>query len=261
MKKDGNLKYKPMKPITISLLAIGLQLLFICEAFPQAQRRTTAKSNETGWKILFDGKTFNGWQKLAGDGWLIKDGELTAVPSASPKQRDLLSSDQYDNFELVFEFKMAEKTNSGVKYLVSNDFPEQKGVYLGLEYQIVDEVNFIYPERGQLRSLASLYDLIRSDTTKLTSPLGQWNTARIIVNRNLIEHWLNGKKVVEYDRDNAAFSTLIADSKYKNLAHFGKARRGYLLLQNEGSTVSFRSIKLRPLRTEHAAGQQKGAKL
>jgi hypothetical protein len=232
-----------MRAIRFSLFAVGLQLVFACTAFSQTH---TATKNKLPWTVLFDGKTLKGWQKLAGDGWLIKNGELTAIPSSSPRQLDLLSDDQYGgNFELVFEFKMAEKTNSGVKYLVSNDFPEQKGTYLGLEYQIVDEINFKYPERGALRSLASLYDLIQADTNKTTSPLGSWNTAKIIVNGNHIEHWLNGKKVVDYDKGSAAFATLIADSKYKNLSNFGKARKGHLLLQNEGSPVAFRNIMIR----------------
>ncbi|MDB5021525.1 MAG: hypothetical protein JWQ28_2652 [Pedobacter sp.] len=239
-----------MKSIKFSFFAVGLQLVFACAAFSQTQKATENKVTKAGWTVLFDGKTFKGWQKLAGDGWLIKDGELTAIPSTSPRQLDLLSGDQYDNFELVFEFKMAEKTNSGVKYLVSNNFPEQKGAYLGLEYQIVDEVNFKYPERGALRSLASLYDLIPADTNKTTSPLGKWNTAKIIVNQNHIEHWLNEKKVVEYNRNSAAFATLIADSKYKNLRNFGKAKAGYLLFQNEGSPVAFKNIKIRQL-TNH----------
>lgn len=236
-----------MRSFTYSLLVVGLQLVFASESFSQAPSHGTSQSTKAGWQVLFDGKTMNNWQKLAGDGWLISNGELTAIPSSSPRQLDLLSKEEYENFELVFEFKMSKSTNSGVKYLVSNDFSEQKGAYLGLEYQIVDELNFIYPERGELRSLASLYDLLAADTNKVVSPHGMWNTARIVVNRNLIEHWLNGKKVVAYNRDTPEFASLIAVSKYKSLSNFGRARKGHLLLQNEGSPVAFKNIKIRRL--------------
>jgi hypothetical protein len=236
-----------MKLSGVFLFAVVLQLTFVYETFAQAANRLTSKEKDGGWALLFDGKSFKGWRMLAGDGWLIKDGELTAIPASSPKQSDIIVENQYGNFELVFDFKMSEKTNSGLKYLVTNNFPEQKGAYLGLEYQIVDEVNFIYPERGALRTLGALYDLIPADTIKVTSPLGSWNTAKIVVDGNHIQHWLNGKKVVEYDRSTAGFANLIADSKYKSLAGFGKAAKGHLLFQNEGSPIAFKNIKIRRL--------------
>ncbi len=246
-----------MKLLRILLFAGVLQLVFACATLAQTVNALTSQEKKAGWSLLFDGRTFNGWRMLAGDGWRIKDGALTAVPASSPRQSDILSEKQYGDFELVFEFRMSENTNSGVKYLVSDNFPEQKGAYLGLEYQIVDELHFRYPERGELRSLASLYDLIPADTTKSTSPLGSWNTAKIRVSGNHIQHWLNGRKVVDYDRNTPAFASLIADSKYKSLSGFGKATQGYLLFQNEGSPVAFRNIKIRPLMAEIAASNIK----
>jgi len=212
-----------------------------------AQKPDTLTENEkqNGWQLLFDGKTFNGWQKLANSGWSIKDGQMIAEGSNDGKQRDIITIDQYEKFELSIEFKIFKLTNSGIKYLVNNTFPGQKGTYLGLEYQILDEVNYKYPERGVYRSLASLYDLIPANKNDTIS-LNKWNFARIIVKGNHIEHWLNGKIVVKYDRSTEDFKVLVENSKYKNLEKFGKTVKGHILLQNEGTPISFRNIKIKP---------------
>lgn len=225
---------------------VFLQIIFVYAVIAQRPNTLTKKEQKTGWSLLFDGKTFNGWKMLANDGWEISKGELIAIGTANGKQMDLLTVGQFDDFELCFEFKISKESNSGVKYLVSNDYPEQKGVFLGLEYQILDDENFIYPERGIFRSSSSLYDLIPAKKKKIV-PLGNWNTARIIVKRNIIQHWLNGFKVLEYDRNNNLFASLVEKSKYRNLENFGKSEKGYILLQNEGSPISFRNIKIRSI--------------
>jgi len=215
----------------------------------QAQTPNSLSTEEknNGWHLLFDGKTFGGLHKLANAGWEIKQGSLMATPIPHGKQMDIVTEKEFSDFELVFEFSMSQNTNSGVKYLVRNDFPDQKGMYLGLEYQILDDQHFIYPERGNLRSLGSLYDLIAADPKKIAKPFGEWNAARIRVNGSVISHWLNGHKVVEYDRKGSTFKALVQESKYKDLKDFGKAKKGYILFQNEGTPIAFRNIKIRPL--------------
>ena len=213
-------------------------------AVAQKPNFLTKSEKQNGWQLLFDGKTFNGWQKLANTGWLIKKGELMAQSFNNGGQKDIITTEQFGNFELSFEFKISKATNSGIKYLVTNNYPGQKGTYLGLEYQILDDVNFKYPERGVYRSLASLYDLIPANKNGIVT-LNTWNIAKIIVNGNHIEHWLNGNKVVGYDRSTTGFRTLVEDSKYKNMENFGMAAKGHILLQNEGTPVVFRSIKIR----------------
>jgi len=239
------MKFKPIKMKALPcLLLIFIQILFLCRANGQTPNTLTKKEQETGWHLLFDGKTLNGWRKLTDSGWIVENGELKAVGGSIGKQMDIITMDQYDNFELVFEFKISQASNSGVKYLVTNDYPEQKGAYLGLEYQILDDINFVYPDRGELRTLSSLYDLIPA-TKKPIKPLGKWNTARIIVANHEISHWLNDSNVVRYQRDDAVFKELVKKSKYKNLKNFGKMERGHILLQNEGSPISFRNIKIK----------------
>ncbi|WP_411273180.1 DUF1080 domain-containing protein [Daejeonella sp.] len=215
-------------------------------AVAQKPNVLTKSEKQNKWRLLFDGKTFHGWQKLANDGWTIKGGELMAQVFNNGGQKDIITTDQFENFELSVEFKISKATNSGIKYLVTNNYPGQKGAYLGLEYQILDEVNFKYPERGVYRSLASLYDLIPANKKEIV-PLNKWNIAKIIVNGNHIEHWLNGSRVVEYDRSISGFKTLVEDSKYKTMENFGMATKGHILLQNEGTPIAFRSIKIKSL--------------
>lgn len=210
----------------------------------QVPNSLTKAEKQKGWRLLFDGKTFNGWQKLADAGWTINNGNLLAQASTDGKQKDIITTAQFQNFELSLQFKMSKETNSGIKYLVNNNFPGQEGTFLGLEYQILDDVNYKYPERGVYRSLSSLYDLIPANKKGGIS-LNRWYTAKIIVDGNHIEHWLNGKKVVEYDRSQPRFFTLVNDSKYKNLKDFGKMETGHILLQNEGTPVAFRNIKIK----------------
>ncbi|GGG99211.1 glycosyl hydrolase [Parapedobacter pyrenivorans] len=234
-----------MKTLT-SLFFIFTSSIFCMLA--QEPNTLSAAEKADGWELIFDGESFDGLEKLAEGGWEIKDGALSATAIPHGKQMDIITKERFDNFELTFEFTISEKTNSGVKYLVTNDFSNQPGVYLGLEYQILDDINYTYPERGQLRSIASLYDLIAADAKKDVKAFGQWNKALIIVNGNQISHWLNGDRVVHYDRSTARFATLIESSKYKDLDGFGQAKKGHLLFQNEGTPISFRNIKLKRLR-------------
>lgn len=221
-------------------------MIGIIGAMAQAPNELTENEKQNGWKLLFDGKTFDGWQRLANSGWSIKDGQLLAQASDDGKQKDIITTDQFENFELSVDFSLSKLTNSGIKYLVTNTYPGQEGSFLGLEYQILDDVNYKYPERGIYRSLASLYDLIPANK-KDTISLYKWNVAWIIVKGNYIEQWLNGKMVVKYDRSTEDFKVLVENSKYKNLEKFGKTVKGHILLQNEGTPISFRNIKIKPL--------------
>jgi len=228
-------------------IVIILVITNINEIVAQRTNFLTEIEKDNGWNLLFDGETFTGWQKLADSGWIIKNGELRAQPFSDGKQKDIITTDRFKNFELSIEFKMSEATNSGIKYFVINDYPENIGVFLGLEYAILDDVNFKYPERGVFRSLGSLYDLIPA-CKKDNIPLNKWHIAKIVVNGDHIEHWLNGKMLIEYNRGTEGFLLLVKDSKYKNLENFGQSESGHILLQNEGSPVAFRNIKIRSLR-------------
>lgn len=216
----------------------------------------TQKEQKEGWQLLFDGKSTNEWTGTKGNdfpekGWMIEDGILTALGSTGADYTnggDIITKDQYGNFELSLEFKIPKGANSGIKYFVVNDFPNQKGNYLGLEYQIIDDENHADAKLGVKgnRTLASLYDLIHAKNKKV-KPVGEWNQAKIMVRGNHVEHWFNGRKVLEYERGSSEFRKLVAASKYKDLQDFGEMPAGHILLQGHGDTVHFRNIKIRNL--------------
>lgn len=234
------------KSLKIYILLALVALMNSFEVFAQMPNTLTEKEEREGWELLFDGETFNGLKDLTGTGWYIENGELKARTKSEGehKQKDIISEELFGNFELTFQFKTFKLTNSGVKYIVTNDYPGREGEYLGLEYQILDDLNFKYPQRGEFRSLGSLYDLIPADK-KGAVPLHKWKSAKIIVKGNHIEHWLNGKKVVEYERNSQRFKSLVEISKYKKLKSFGQAKEGHILFQNEGSSIAFRNIKIK----------------
>ncbi|HEV2481245.1 MAG TPA: DUF1080 domain-containing protein [Puia sp.] len=220
----------------------------------------TAYEKNSGWKLLFDGKTSKGWVGAYKDhfpdtGWTVSNGminvhELTGKEGGTGG--DIVTPEMYKAFDLSFQFLLTPGANSGVKYFVRLS-PEEKnsGSAIGLEYQILDDS--LHPDaklgRNGDRTLSSLYDLIPAKKQKrFIHPMGQWNTGRIIVYpNNHVEHYLNGVKVLEYERGSQAFRELVAISKYKIWHEFGEAPQGHLLLQDHGNNVSFRSIKIRTL--------------
>jgi hypothetical protein len=214
---------------------------------------------KSGWKLLFDGETPKGWRGAYKDsfpskGWEIRDGTITVLSSEGREAAnggDIVTLDQYKAFDLSFDFKITDGANSGVKYFVTLK-EKNEGSAIGLEYQILDDS--LHPDaklgRDGDRTMASLYDLIPSAKQKrFIHPVGKWNTGRIIVYpNNHVEHYLNGIKVLEYERGSPAFRALVAVSKYKIWPGFGEAPEGHILLQDHGNEVSFRSIKIRELK-------------
>jgi hypothetical protein len=212
----------------------------------------------SGWKLLFDGKSPDGWigaykKTFPEKGWKVQDGILTVLSSQGREAAnggDIVTTGLYQAFDLSFEFRMTPGANSGVKYFVTLS-ENNTGSAIGLEYQILDDS--LHPDAklglDGNRTLASLYDLIPARKQKrFIHPMGQWNTGRIIVSPdNHVEHYLNGVKVLQYERGSAAFRDLVAISKYKIWKNFGEAKQGHLLLQDHGNEVSFRSIKIRVL--------------
>jgi hypothetical protein len=213
---------------------------------------------KAGWKLLFDGTTSNGWKGAYKDsfpqkGWEIKDGVMKVLSSAGAESTnggDIVTTEKFSAFDLSFDFNLAPGANSGVKYFVTLS-ENNKGSAIGLEYQLLDDS--LHPDAKMgisgNRTLASLYDLIKAEkTTRFIKQPGNWNTGRIVVYpNNHVEHYLNGIKVLEYERGSQAYRDLVAISKYKIWPGFGEAKEGHILLQDHGNEVSFRSIKIRKL--------------
>ena len=221
---------------------IGSFLLFLAGTIGLGQD-SLPQEKAKSWKLLFDGKTTHGWKSATGNafpktGWVIEDGVLTVMVGQGGG--DIVTTDQYSNFELSLEFRLTPGANSGIKYFV------QPATSLGLEYQLLDDENHPDARQGVRgnRTLASLYDLIPAENRQIHPP-GEWNHACLLVNGNHVEHWLNGIKVVEYERGTQIFRALITKSKYKDIPGFGLHEKGHILLQYHGDTVSFRNIKIR----------------
>ncbi len=217
----------------------------------------TEKEKEQGWKLLFNGKNTNGWRRAYHDsfpekGWRVENGELivqAANGAESQNGGDIVTVDQYSDFDLRLEFKYTKGANSGVKYFVTEKEENNNFSAIGLEFQILDDENHPDAKLGNhegSRTLGSLYDLIKADK-KNVPPTGEWNDLRIVSKGNHVEHWLNGFKVLEYERGSDQFRKLVKESKYKVYPSFGEAESGHILLQDHGFEVHFRSIKIKTL--------------
>jgi hypothetical protein len=217
----------------------------------------TGAEKAAGWRLLFDGKTFDGWRGFHSDkvptGWVVEDGCIKKVPAHGELGQaggDLITVDQFDNFELSVEWKLAKGTNSGIKYLVSESLPPTGRSGVSFEYQVLDDDNHPDAKAGIAgnRTAGSLYDLIPASKDKKLNPIGEFNLTRIVVKGDHIEHWLNGMKVVEFERGGEELKQHIAESKFKNTTGFGETAKGHILFQDHGDAVWYRNIKVRALK-------------
>ncbi|WP_341208909.1 DUF1080 domain-containing protein [uncultured Sphingomonas sp.] len=224
--------------------------------------RLSDSERKAGWKLLWDGRTSAGWKAAKGSafpskGWAIGNGVLSVEAGnggESTNGGDIVTTREYKDFELSVDFRLTEGANSGVKYFVDPTLSKGEGSAIGLEYQLLDDARHPDAKRGRdgNRTLGSLYDLIPARNLsdpdspgKRINPPGEWNRAVIISRGRHVEHWLNGFKVVDYERGSPAFRALVAQSKYAKLPGFGERPQGPILLQDHGDRVDFRSIKIR----------------
>ncbi len=252
-------RWKNIKIQTTQLKPAPPENLFVVNLIPNTVSPEEAK---TGVRLLWDGKTFKGWRSaykssFPTDGsWYIENGTLNVRGSNGAESRnggDILTEDEFGAFDLQFEFKITDTANSGVKYFVTESEKNQ-GSAIGLEYQILDDDKHPDAKLGSIgnRTMASLYDLIPAlrigQQRREKFPVGEWNRGRIVVFPDgKVEHWINGWKVIEYQRGTQYFYALVAKSKYANWPNFGMAEKGHILLQEHGTNVSYRSIKIKPL--------------
>lgn len=200
---------------------------------------------KNGWILLFDGKTFDGWQKsngqpFTGTGWKIENGVMSATQGHGG---DIVTTKEFSDFDLSIDFKLEKGSNSGIKYFLL------KNTSLGCEYQIIDDANHADAKLGKNgnRTLAALYDLFPPSVDKKAKALGDWNNVHIISKGKHVEHWLNGKKVLEFERGSEMFKKMVAESKFKNEKGFAEIEKSPILLQEHGDIIYFRNIKIRNL--------------
>lgn len=234
-----------MRNTFLTLLAAGI-VATGCSSAQKNASMTTASSKE-GWIKLFDGKTTNGWhtfnKSTAGDAWKVEDGAITLVKSPGTTGGDLVTNEEYSNFHLKLEWKISPKGNSGIIFFVKED-PKFSQTYLtGPEMQVLDNDGHADGKIHKHRT-GDLYDLIASSSEPV-KPVGQWNLAEIIANKGKLTFMLNGVKIVETTMWDENWNQLVAGSKFKSWADFGKYKSGRIALQDHGDQVWYRNIEIK----------------
>src|SRR3954453_739414 len=237
--------------LVLNLSAAPFHLKFRDMKDTAGDNQLTQTEKNEGWKLLFDGKTLNGWRtykNITGSSWKANDGTLCSEKPSGDKNPDLITNDMYGNFELSIDWKISPKANSGIMYLVTED--RDQAFESGPEYQLIDNKAFA----GQIEEdqKASANYAMQPPSVDATKTPGEWNHAVIIVNKGHVEHWLNGKKTVEYELGGEKWKQQKAAGKWKDEAGYGAAKTGHIALQAthsgvENTGVCFKNIKIKAL--------------
>ena len=227
---------------------------------PTAHNSLTAQEEADGWILLFDGVSTEGWRgydldRFPESGWAVRDGTLVVFASDGSEEGlggDIVTEGVFDDFELVFDFQVSPVGNSGVFYRVTEE-PGKTMWEMAPEFQVLDDTAYI--EMGTMDMNTHLtgdnYDLHASDVAA-SNPIGEWNTARIVVDGNRVEHWLNGRRTVAYELHSPEWDALVAESKF-DPAFYARSPRGHIGIQDHGHEIRYRNIKIRPLHQDRVA--------
>jgi len=229
-----------MHRYTISSLIAALALLSSARLSAGEANQLTPEEKAAGWRLLFDGKTTAGWrsfkkQSFPAQGWVVADGCLKKV--AKQRGGDIITVDEFNDFDLEWDWRLAPRANNGVKYFIT----EERNSAIGHEYQMIDDALIRNPKG----STASFYEVLPPSPDKPLNPPGQWNHSRILVQGNHVEHWLNGAKVLEYELGSEPVKAGVAKSKFKDVKGFGTKIKGHILLTDHTDECCFRNIKVR----------------
>jgi hypothetical protein len=226
-------------------------LAFILSAFTFASFKSD--SSKPSWDVLFDGKSvekLRGYQRqdFPSECWSVENGLLKTIPNV--KNTDLLTKEEYKNFELQLDWKASVGGNGGIFYNIKEDAKQEAGNgnspnwLTNFEMQLLDDIGF--NDKEPKRSAGSLYDLI-TPQGKVLKPVGEFNTSRLIVKNKHAEHWLNGQKVVEYTIDSPELNALIQASKFKDIPGFAQYSEGHIMFQHHGQEMWYKNIRIRRL--------------
>ncbi|MCU0226296.1 MAG: DUF1080 domain-containing protein [Bryobacterales bacterium] len=250
--------------VPVFVIAALLALCLVCAASGQSQAATnpnvlTPAESAAGWRLLFDGQSLDGWRSfrkaaVVADRWAIEDHCLHLYRRGGERRvgGDLMSREMFGNFEFAFEWKAGPGVNSGVKYLV-DEYLAPNPNPVSFEYQIQVEEDPSKPRRQPLHSTGALYDMLPPQGGILR-PEGSFNESRIVVRGAQVEHWLNGEKLLEFNREAPEFRALVARSKFAKWAGFGLNGRGHITLQDHGGEVYFRRLRVLALPRDGRTG-------
>ena len=226
------------------VIAFGM-MSFVKDA-KQKDNTLSKKEKKEGWILLFDGTTMNGWRSYKNkesEGWDVKNGELYCKEEGVKKRVDLITNNKYENYELLIDWKIAPKKNSGIIYMVTEE--NNASYESGPEYQLIDDLG--YPSKLSDKQLSGANYDMHAPTAKVAKPAGEFNQTKIVINKGHVEHWLNGTKVVDYQLWTPEWEQVKANSKWKDVKAYGMSKSGHIALQDHGGGVAFKNIKLKPL--------------
>lgn len=236
------------------IIVLAISLLFVMGVSAQNAINTLSdKEKKQGWVLLFNGSNLDGWTSVGKatqpeKGWTVENGVLIVNKGGAQRGGDIITKDEYAEFDLCFDFKLTKAANSGVKYFFHK---YDEGGWLGCEYQVLDDENHPDAKAGMdgNRKTASLYDVFAVTGKKQMNPVGEWNQGRVVAKGSKVTHYLNGKKVLTYDRKSQTYKDAVLNiSKFKNAQPlFGTIEKGYILIQDHQDEVSYRNIKIKDL--------------
>lgn len=242
-----NLNQFSMKSTASILIVAILFLISSCTKKPALNTLSQKEIND-GWELLFDGKSFDNWKTFNGGavtGWKIEDGILYNSGVGSDYGGDIITKDEFADFELTLEWKVAPESNSGIFYHVQEGLTD--AIYeSGPEYQLIDDKG--WPEQLEAYQYSGANYGMNAPENAEVAPVNEWNTARIVVKNPHVEHWLNGQKVVEYDLWSEDWQKRKAKGKWAEAIHYGEAKTGSIGLQDHGGLTMFRNIKIRRIK-------------
>ena len=239
-----------MKQKVIAIGVVIFSVVVSSYTYLAAKDNTLTPSEiKTGWKLLFDGKSLKGWrpyQNQVTNSWTVNNGVMYCKGSEtdkSDKRADMITEKEYENFDLSIDWKISPQGNSGILYMVTEEFP--RSYQSGPEYQIIDDLNF--PQKLEDWQKTGANYAMDPAPTAAPNPVGQWNTTRIVVNKGHVQHWLNGKKLLDFQMWTDEWKKKKMEGKWKDAPGYGMSKKGHIGLQDHGSEAWFKNLKIKEL--------------
>jgi hypothetical protein len=230
-----------------AFVAAAIAVAPVLHGHASADNTLTDAEKAAGWQLLFDGTTIDKWRGYNTTDvptvWTIVDGAIRATPG---KGADLVSAEEYGDFEFVVDFKVAKNGNSGI-FFRGVESATGPIYHSAPEYQVLDDIGHPDAKNGPDRFCGANY-AIEKPLVSACNPAGEWNSAKIVAKDAHVEHWLNGKKTADYELWSPEWKAKVAASKFKAWPGYGMAKSGHLALQHHGDEVAFKNIKVRPLK-------------